>query len=99
MGMPGRNRCGSRAYPRLGRVVYESRTRSPQEPDRGPKPRRGMTAVQRRRLRVPRTGLYEQAATRLRLLIVRGDLALGQQLLETDLSDALGVSRPALREV
>ena len=63
-----------------------------------PKPRRGMTAVQRRRLRVPRTGLYEQAATRLRMLIVRGDLAPGQQLLETDLSDALGVSRTPLRE-
>jgi DNA-binding GntR family transcriptional regulator len=63
-----------------------------------PKRRRRVTALQRRRLRVPRTGLHEQAATRLRLLIVRGDLAPGQQLLETDLSDALGVSRTPLRE-
>ena len=62
------------------------------------KPRRAATALQRRQLRVPRAGLYEQAATRLRLLIVRGDLAPGQQLLEADLSDALGVSRTPLRE-
>src|ERR1700693_834833 len=55
-------------------------------------------ALQRGRVRVRRTGLHEEAATRLRLLIVRGDLAPGQQLLETDLSDALGVSRTPLRE-
>jgi DNA-binding GntR family transcriptional regulator len=60
-----------------------------------PKPR---LALPRRQLRVPRAGLYEQAATRLRMLIVRGDLAPGQQLLETDLSEALGVSRTPLRE-
>lgn len=59
---------------------------------------RDVTALPRRLLRVPRTGLYEQAATRLRLLIVRGDLAPGQQLLEADLSDVLGVSRTPLRE-
>jgi DNA-binding GntR family transcriptional regulator len=63
-----------------------------------PKRARRVTALQRRRLRVPRTGLHEQAAIRLRLLIVRGDLAPEQQLLETDLSDALGVSRTPLRE-
>ena len=62
------------------------------------KPRRTATALQRRQLRVPRAGLYEQAATRLRLLIVRGDLAPGQQLLEADLSDALEISRTPLRE-
>jgi DNA-binding GntR family transcriptional regulator len=59
---------------------------------------RGVTPLQRRRLRVPRTGLYEQAAARLRLLIVRGDLLPGQQLYETELSEALGVSRTPLRE-
>lgn len=59
---------------------------------------RDLTALPRRSLRVPRAGLHEQAATRLRLLIVRGDLAPGQQLLEADLSDALGVSRTPLRE-
>jgi DNA-binding GntR family transcriptional regulator len=62
------------------------------------KPRRAVAALPRRQLRVPRAGLYEQAATRLRLLIVRGDLAPGQPLLEADLSDALGVSRTPLRE-
>jgi DNA-binding GntR family transcriptional regulator len=62
------------------------------------KPRRAVAALPRRQLRVPRAGLYAQAATRLRLLIVRGDLAPGQPLLEADLSDALGVSRTPLRE-
>lgn len=57
-----------------------------------------MTALQRRRLRVPRTGLHEQAAARLRTLIVRGELQPGQQLGEADLSDALGISRTPLRE-
>jgi DNA-binding GntR family transcriptional regulator len=73
-------------------TVTETKAKNP------PKRRRGMTALPRRRLRVPRTGLYEQAATRLRTLIVRGDLSPGQQLLETELSDALGVSRTPLRE-
>jgi DNA-binding GntR family transcriptional regulator len=63
-----------------------------------PKRPRDVAALPRRLLRVPRTGLHEQAATRLRLLIVRGDFAPGQQLLEADLSDALGVSRTPLRE-
>jgi DNA-binding GntR family transcriptional regulator len=60
--------------------------------------RRRVAALPRQRLRVPRAGLHEQAAARLRMLIVRGDLAPGQQLLEADLSDALGVSRTPLRE-
>ncbi|MGY3606593.1 MULTISPECIES: GntR family transcriptional regulator [unclassified Bradyrhizobium] len=63
-----------------------------------PKSRGGVTTLQRRRLRVPRTGLHEQAATRLRTLIVRGDLQPGEQLLEADLSEALGISRTPLRE-
>ncbi len=37
-----------------------------------------VTALQRRRLRVPRAGLHEQAAARLRTMIVRGELAPGQ---------------------
>ncbi|MGY4479730.1 GntR family transcriptional regulator [Bradyrhizobium sp. USDA 3364] len=61
-------------------------------------PKRAMTALQRRRLRVPRVGLHEQAAARLRTMIVRGDLAPGQSLGEADLSDALGISRTPLRE-
>jgi DNA-binding GntR family transcriptional regulator len=73
-------------------TVTETKAKNP------PKRRRGITALSRRRLRVPRSGLYEQAATRLRMLIVRGDLSPGQQLLETDLSEALGVSRTPLRE-
>ncbi|WGR91756.1 GntR family transcriptional regulator [Bradyrhizobium sp. ISRA443] len=63
-----------------------------------PKRARPMTALQRRRLRVPRIGLHEQAAERLRTMIVRGELAPGQLLGEADLSDALGVSRTPLRE-
>lgn len=63
-----------------------------------PKRPRPVTALQRRRLRVPRTGLHEQAAARLRLLIVRGELRPGQPLGEADLSDALGISRTPLRE-
>ena len=57
-----------------------------------------MTALQRRQLRVPRSGLHEQAATRLRTLIVRGDLAPGEPLLEAEISEALGISRTPLRE-
>ena len=65
---------------------------------KAPKRPRPVTALQRRRLRVPRTGLHEQAAARLRLLIVRGELRPGQTLGEADLSDALGISRTPLRE-
>jgi DNA-binding GntR family transcriptional regulator len=57
-----------------------------------------VTALQRRRLRMPRTALHEQAADRLRTLIVRGELRPGQPLGEADLSDALGISRTPLRE-
>lgn len=47
---------------------------------------------------VPRTGLHEQAAARLKDMIVRGVLPAGATLVETDLSVALGVSRTPLRE-
>lgn len=63
-----------------------------------PKRRNGVTALQRRALRVPRTGLHEQAAKKLRTLIVRGDLLPGAPLLEVNLSEALGISRTPLRE-
>ncbi|MBX9827489.1 MAG: GntR family transcriptional regulator [Xanthobacteraceae bacterium] len=49
-------------------------------------------------LRVVRSGLHEEAATRLRALIVRGDLAPGKQIVEAELCEALGVSRTPLRE-
>lgn len=62
------------------------------------RPRGGVTALQRRRLRVPRAGLHEQAATRLRSLIVRGDLSPGAQLPEAEMSQALGISRTPLRD-
>ena len=62
------------------------------------KRRNGVTALQRRSLRVPRTGLHEQAAKKLRTLIVRGDLSPGEPLLEMGLSEALGISRTPLRE-
>ena len=63
-----------------------------------PKRRRRAIALPRSRLRVPRAGLHEQAAARLRILIVRGDLSPGEMLFETELSEALGVSRTPLRE-
>jgi DNA-binding GntR family transcriptional regulator len=62
-----------------------------------PKADRKRTAAARR-LRLQRIGLHEEAAIRLRKLIVRGDLAPGVQLNEAALSQALGVSRTPLRE-
>ena len=59
---------------------------------------RGVASLQRRALRVPRTGLHEQAARKLRALIVRGYLSPGEALLEVSLSEALGISRTPLRE-
>lgn len=50
------------------------------------------------RLRVVRSGLHEEAAMRLRALIIRGDLSPGEQLVEADLCEALGISRTPLRE-
>ena len=66
--------------------------------EKQPKRRRSVTALQRRALRVPRTGLHEHAAKKLRTLIVRGDLLPGEPLLEVNLSEALGISRTPLRE-
>ncbi|HLJ00923.1 MAG TPA: GntR family transcriptional regulator [Bradyrhizobium sp.] len=71
------------------------------KPMRGRKQsRRGPAArlLPRRALRVPRSGLHEQAATKLRELIVRGDLLPGEPLLEIGMSEALGISRTPLRE-
>ena len=62
-----------------------------QKPSRIPKARKP-------RLRVVRSGLHEEAAQRLRSLIIRGDLAPGEALVKSDLCDALGVSRTPLRE-
>jgi DNA-binding GntR family transcriptional regulator len=50
------------------------------------------------RLRVVRSGLHEEAASRLRGLIICGDLQPGEQVIEADLCEALGVSRTPLRE-
>ena len=55
-------------------------------------------AARKPRLRVVRSGLHEEAAVRLRSLIVRGDLPPGETLVEADLCAALGVSRTPLRE-
>ena len=77
------------------KTVTKTKIRSDKkEPGR----RRGVMTLRRRDLRVPRTGLHERAARKLRLLIVRGDLAPGEQLLEVGLSEALGISRTPLRE-
>ncbi|MBX9591196.1 MAG: GntR family transcriptional regulator [Hyphomonadaceae bacterium] len=55
-------------------------------------------SARKARLRVVRSGLHEEAAKRLRALIIRGDLKPGEQLIEADLCAALGVSRTPLRE-
>lgn len=60
--------------------------------------RPGRSAIASRGLRLQRTGLHEEATDRLRSLIVRGDLAPGEALVEADLSEALGISRTPLRE-
>jgi DNA-binding GntR family transcriptional regulator len=74
-------------------------TKTQTKPNRKqPGRRRGVTSLQRRALRVPRAGLHEQAARKLRALIVRGDLSPGEPLLEVGLSEALGISRTPLRE-
>ncbi len=57
--------------------------------------KRGLTA---KRLRLRRVGLHEEAADRLRKLIVRGDLMPGDAINEAALSGDLGVSRTPLRE-
>ncbi len=51
-----------------------------------------------KRMRVRRAGLHQEAAERLRKLIVRGDLKPGEQVNELALSEALGISRTPLRE-
>ena len=80
--------------------MAKSKTKAKTKPGRerkAPK-RQGLAALRARALRVPRTGLHEQAAKKLRTLIVRGDLLPGEPLLEVGLSEALGISRTPLRE-
>src|SRR5215471_19442457 len=60
--------------------------------------RRGRSAIASKLLRLQRTGLHKETMERLRNLIVRGDLAPGETLVEADLSEALGISRTPLRE-
>jgi DNA-binding GntR family transcriptional regulator len=79
----------------LAKPVTRTRIKSDKKPAAR---RRGVTALPRRSLRVPRSGLHEQAAIKLRALIVRGDLLPGEQLLEASISQALGISRTPLRE-
>ena len=49
-------------------------------------------------LRLEKTSLREQALTALRKAITSGQLAPGTHLVETELSDALQISRGTLRE-
>jgi DNA-binding GntR family transcriptional regulator len=46
----------------------------------------------------PSVALHEQARNRLRTLIVRGQLPPGASIVETELSESLGISRTPLRE-
>jgi len=48
--------------------------------------------------KLKRMGLHERAATRMRAMIIRGELPPGSQTQETKLSKELGVSRTPLRE-
>ena len=50
------------------------------------------------RLKLQRAGLHEQAAHRLKLLIIKGALQPGQVLNEVELAGQLGISRTPLRE-
>ena len=52
----------------------------------------------RKSQKIKRVGLHERAATRMRAMIIRGELAPGSETQETELSRALGVSRTPLRE-
>jgi DNA-binding GntR family transcriptional regulator len=79
----------------MKRAVTKTKTQSNKKE---PRRRRGAMTIRRRDLRVPRTGLHEHAARKLRALIVRGDLLPGEPLLEIGLSEALGISRTPLRE-
>src|SRR3954471_22106510 len=47
---------------------------------------------------IPRTNLHEQAANRLRQMLVEGRIAPGAKLNERELSEVLNVSRTPLRE-
>ena len=47
---------------------------------------------------IPRPALHEQAADRLRQMLVEGRIAPGAKLNERELSEALSVSRTPLRE-
>lgn len=66
--------------------------------DSNKKPHRERSSLGDRRIRVNRASLHDQAVSRLRTLIIRGDLEPGEQLNEAELSEALGVSRTPLRE-
>ncbi|WP_287742339.1 GntR family transcriptional regulator [Methylobacterium sp.] len=62
------------------------------------RPRKRLDAAIMAGPRVVRANLHEQAAERLRDLIVRGDLAPGASLVEVELSGMLGISRTPIRE-
>jgi DNA-binding GntR family transcriptional regulator len=57
-----------------------------------------MTAEPASLLRLEKTSLREQALTALRRAITTGQIAAGTHLVETELSDALQISRGTLRE-
>jgi DNA-binding GntR family transcriptional regulator len=61
-------------------------------------PSRILGGAGKRRLRLARPGLHGQAADALRRSIIRGELAPGATLVESDLCKELGVSRTPLRE-
>lgn len=67
-------------------------------PQRRGRPRKTQAPVLDAELRLNRAGLHEQAAERLRHMIVHGVLAPGAALMEAELSTALGISRTPLRE-
>jgi DNA-binding GntR family transcriptional regulator len=50
------------------------------------------------KIRLQRAGLHEQAAMRLKMLIIKGTLKPGQILNEVELAEKLGISRTPLRE-
>ena len=78
---PARARCAGRAHA-SDAVCAARRSAAVRVVEHGASRGQKVAALRTRTLRVPRTGLHEQAANKLRTLIVRGGLAPGLKFAE-----------------